>query len=156
MTTASCTEAILNETIFVLRKGGRLGQERLVLWLTHAGTLAPASISEVYEPQQETAEDYFHVPPAGMRALMSYLRLNRLKTVAQIHSHPGPAFHSEADNRWAIVRHRGALSLVLPHFASTVTAANFFQQAMIYELSSTDEWEHVSSRGGGAPIVVTQ
>jgi len=33
---------------------------------------------------------------------------------AQVHSHPDEAFHSKGDDEWAIVRHEGALSIVVP------------------------------------------
>ena len=38
------------------------------------------------------------------------------KLLAQLHTHPGPAFHSEADDRLALPRHTGAISIVVPHF----------------------------------------
>ena len=36
---------------------------------------------------------------------------------AQIHTHPGEAFHSASDDRWPIVSQAGFISIVLPNFA---------------------------------------
>jgi hypothetical protein len=36
--------------------------------------------------------------------------------VARIHSHPGPAFHSETDDDNPVLTHEGALSIVAPWF----------------------------------------
>src|SRR5437763_818131 len=82
----------------------------------------------------------FHIPPAGMTALHAELRRGRLMVAAQVHSHPGPAFHSKADDRWAIVRHEGALSLVVPDFAVNTTVSNFLDRSKVYRFSASAEW----------------
>ncbi len=144
---------VLSDTLDVLRAGGRLGHERVALWLAPASAAA-VRISEVYEPEQETARHYFHLPPASLKALMSRLRAGRMKVAAQIHTHPGAAFHSEADARWAIVRHVGALSLVLPRFAETTTPATFMDDVKTYELSEGGEWILTPNQGPGARLAV--
>lgn len=146
--------AALVETLERLRRGGERGHERVALWLAPVGAAAASKISEVYEPHQETAEDYFHLPPESMRALMSKLRLNRLRVAAQIHTHPAEAFHSKADARWAIVKHVDALSLVLPRFAATTTLANFLDEVKTYAFSPAGDWVLVPNRGAAARLEV--
>lgn len=155
MKTLLCTESLLSDTIIRLKAGGTLGHERVVLWLVNAMSTKPAEVREIYEPQQNTAKDFFHIPPESMRALMHHLRDSRLKIAAQIHTHPREAFHSEADDRWAIIRHRGALSLVLPYFATMTTPSNFLEHVMVYELSAENRWEQVPSLGTSQRIGVT-
>ncbi|EZP73076.1 hypothetical protein BV96_01266 [Sphingomonas paucimobilis] len=148
MTTLSCTTDTLIRTIDILRAGGARSQERVVLWLGDApGIREPMRVTEVYEPDQITDIDYFKLPPASLRALMTRLRAARLKILAQVHSHPGKAFHSEADDEWAIIRHVGALSLVLPEFARNTTPANFAEQTASYRLSGENEWVRVPTGG---------
>lgn len=154
MTRIVCPPAIVADTIARMRAGGRQRSERVVLWLGRASAPPPACVVEVYEPNQVAAIDYFRLPPASMRALMAHLRIRRLKILAQLHTHPGRAYHSEVDDEWAIVRHVGALSLVLPYFAASTTVDNFLEQAMTYELSAANEWLHVPNRGRAAPIEV--
>jgi hypothetical protein len=144
---------ILEDTLGRLREGGRLRHERVALWLAPA-VAGAATLREVYEPHQETAKDYFHLPSESLRALMFRLRAGRLKVAAQIHTHPGEAFHSKADAKWAIVRHVGALSLVLPRFAATTTVANFLDQVKIYALSEANEWTLTPNWGSDARLVI--
>jgi proteasome lid subunit RPN8/RPN11 len=75
-----------------------------------------------------------------MAALHDELRRERLMVAAQVHSHPGEAFHSYADDRWAIVRHEGALSLVVPDFALQTQVDNFLDQTKVFRFSETAKW----------------
>jgi hypothetical protein len=136
--------ALVEASIRELRAAGAALQERLVLWAGHPD--ARAKVSTVIVPPQEADIDFFRVPPAGMRQVFDSLRQDRLAILAQVHSHPQEAFHSEADDDWAIVRHAGALSIVLPFFAATTSAANFLDQAAIFVLSADDAW-HPVARG---------
>jgi hypothetical protein len=155
MSAIVCTHELLRNTITILRKGGERSEERVALWLSSATPRTPATIVEVYEPDQIAEVDFFNLPPASMRALMEHLRSTRRRIVAQIHTHPGRAFHSDVDARWAIIRHVGALSLVLPRFAATTTPENFLEEVMTYEYSPDGEWEHRPNTGADAGIKVT-
>ena len=155
MTALICTTNTLVKTIDILRVGGARSQERVVLWLGPAyGIREPMPVTEVYEPDQITDIDYFKLTPASLRALMTHLRGARLKILAQVHSHPGGAFHSEADDKWAIIRHVGALSLVLPEFARNTTPANFSEHTASYRLSGENEWVRVPTGGPNGCIGV--
>jgi proteasome lid subunit RPN8/RPN11 len=144
MTLLECPFRLVDSTLEALREGGQIGVERVVFWLGHR---APAGslISEIYAPMQEAEEDYFRIPPQGMIDLMNHLRHHRLVLLAQVHSHPGKAFHSKADDRWAVVRHEGALSIVVPKFAFETTALNFEKDTAVFRLAGDDRWVHVSA-----------
>ncbi|MCJ2086726.1 Mov34/MPN/PAD-1 family protein [Methylobacterium sp. E-005] len=154
MTAITCTSAILADTIRILQAGGERREERVVLWLAPMAHEGATRVVEVYEPGQVADFDYFRLPPESMRTLMAYLRAGRLRLVAQVHSHPGYAYHSEADDSWAIVRQLGGLSLVLPRFARTTTPLNFTEQAMTYELTPENRWTQVPSQGPLARLEV--
>lgn len=62
---------------------------------------------------------------------------------AQVHSHPREAFHSKADDRWAIVRHEGALSLVVPNFAIGTMVSTFLDDTKVYRFSASAQWVEV-------------
>lgn len=127
--------ALVERTIEVLHEGGTEGCETVVFWLGKGDT-----VDEVYRPLQSVSSDYFHLPAASMRSLMDYLKQDRRRILAQVHSHPGQAFHSKADDDWAVIRHEGALSLVLPNFARATTLHNFSEQAATFALSAEDKW----------------
>ena len=140
----SCSEELIGQTLQHLRQGGEWQNETAVLWLGKRTTSAETVI-EVFRPQQVSDRDFFQIPPEAMRALLTYLREKRLSILAQIHSHPAEAFHSEADDKWAIVRHIGALSLVVPWFASRTEVATFLTHIAAYQLDSIDRWQEVTA-----------
>jgi proteasome lid subunit RPN8/RPN11 len=139
-----CAPALVDETLEALHAAGRMSNECVVLWLSARPVMPGASIVETYVPKQEAAVDVFRIPPSGMTALMAHLRARKLGLAAQVHSHPGRAFHSEADDAWAIVRHEGALSIVVPNFAAGVNVGNFLQSLATFRLSPDDRWLEVS------------
>lgn len=155
MSGVSCSRETLASTLSILRRGGERGEERVALWLSSAAPRAPAPVVEVYEPVQTAKADRFHLPPSSMCALLDHLRSSRSRIVAQIHTHPGRAFHSDVDAEWAIIRHTGALSLVLPRFAATTTPDNFLSQVATYERAASGDWERRRNRGASARIEVT-
>jgi len=66
-----------------------------------------------------------------------WLFKNKMKLIAQIHSHPQAAFHSEADDRFPIVDTYGGVSIVVPNFASGIL--NISEWA-VFRLSINKEW----------------
>jgi hypothetical protein len=142
MSIVEITPQIVRETVALLRSSPT--RERVVLWLgqRQAGFVR---IHEVHLPVQETEADYFRIPPEGMSALFGYLRPRRWMIAAQVHTHPGSAFHSPADDRWAIVRHQGALSLVVPRFCQSTSEATFDRDALVYQLDANDHFMLVAA-----------
>ena len=128
---------LLSSTVDVLRAAKRV--ERVVLWL---GRREPGGVTtqEVFVPIQETEADYFRIPPRGMAELLEALCDRRLMVAAQVHTHPREAFHSPADDQWAVVRHAGALSLVLPRFCQETTLETFVLDAKVYRLDERNEF----------------
>ena len=133
----------IRQTISLLRSAGN--RECVLLWLgrREAGV---QRIKEVYRPVQKGSVDYFEIPRDGMAQLMTRLRTQGLYVASQVHTHPGEAFHSHADDKWAIVRHHGALSVVLPEFAKATTPENFLREAAVFQLSTLDAWVRVDTQ----------
>jgi hypothetical protein len=112
----------LVETVRFLQEAGLQGHEGLVLWLGQLeGTTA--SVQRALVPPQEPIRSeegvgYF-VTAETLFALNRFLNEQRLRLIAQVHSHPTEAYHSETDDRYAIVTNEGGFSLVVPCFART-------------------------------------
>ncbi len=149
MRTVQISNELIGQTIEELQLGGEKGHERVVLWLGIANDMV--RVTEVFVPQQTTASDYFHISRDGMAQLIRHLREGDLMIAAQVHSHPEEAFHSKADDYWAIVRHVGALSFVVPSFALETKAHSFLADAVLFELNEHNQWIEVSK-----PDVVTR
>ncbi len=137
-----CSREVVGQTLEYLRQGGERHSETAVLWL---GKRSPSgeSVVEVFRPQQIADRDFFQIPPEAMRALLKYLRDKRLSILGQVHSHPAQAFHSAADDKWAVVRHVGALSLVVPWFASRTQIDTFSADIAAFQLDPKDHWQQV-------------
>jgi len=130
---------VVEGTVAELKRAGRLSHERVVLWLGRR-TAHAITVEEMFIPDQHNESDYFHIPPEAMRALLARLARGRGMVAAQVHSHPMEAFHSSADDRWAIVRHQDALSFVLPWFCSETTADSFVPDAAIFRLTEDNQF----------------
>jgi len=128
----------IHETIRLLQEAR--DRECVLLWLGRREG-GGQRVIEVYHPIQKASADYFEIPRDGMMELMDRLRSQGLYVVSQVHSHPKEAFHSRADDRWAIVRHCGALSIVLPWFATGATLENFLEVAAVYQLDTANVWQ---------------
>jgi len=126
-------------TLAVLQETGRARVECVVLWLGRRAGDA-IEITECYRPEQEARADFFRIPPASMLELKAHLRRERLMVAAQVHTHPRDAFHSVADDAWAIIRHEGALSLVLPQFALNTEDKTFADDMKVFRLNAHNVW----------------
>jgi hypothetical protein len=133
----------INKTLSELKRVGRWGSECVVLWLGRR-CADSIQVEEVWVPEQKAGRCFFHIPENAMAKLFKELCARRLMIAAQIHTHPGRAFHSEADDKWAIVRHAGALSLVIPYFARNTRLESFKDDTAVFALSVQNHWELVS------------
>jgi len=144
MTTTKLTidHSALVETTQMLQASAR--SECVLLWLA-ARDGQHLCVQEVYRPAQRASEDFFEIPRDSMAAVMTRLRTQSLFIAAQVHTHPGRAFHSAADERWAIVRHVGALSVVIPDFARNTSPVRFFDKSAIFRLDERGQWQQMAS-----------
>jgi proteasome lid subunit RPN8/RPN11 len=98
----------------------------------------------VFAPEAHTTSGSFHVPPLAMAACMRAAAQFELQVVAQVHTHPGRAFHSDGDVEGAKIRYPGYASIVLPEYGRhlpslTGAAAYLWQQSHGWiELSDSD------------------
>jgi len=78
-----------------------------------------------------------------MHRLNLELYKNEMQLIAQIHSHPGLAYHSEADNRYPIVDTYGGISIVVPNFA---TGEVSLKEAAVFRLALDKTWNKLSDK----------
>ncbi len=148
MTAAVIVEEVhIEDTLGHLRAAGRMGTECVVLWFAEERTDGSKVVRRVYRPEQFARADVFRILPAEMRRILGLISRQGFMIAAQVHSHPFGAFHSRADDDWAIVRHQGALSLVVPNFASRTTLQNFFDHTATFRLDDKNHWEEVRTKG---------
>lgn len=138
------TESQIGETLTHLRAAGRSRCECVVLWLGRdQGDFV--LVDRVYRPEQVAYSDLFRIEPHSMDAILEILGSDGLMIAAQVHSHPREAFHSRADDQWAIVRHVDALSLVVPDFALRTDSRSFLDHMKAYQLTPANRWHELSA-----------
>lgn len=123
-----------------LRAVGRDGSEGFALWIgRRSGTVF--TVTETLIPLQTA-----HHSPRGVSVSVhadELFRLNRLlyttqqELLAQLHSHPTDAFHSETDDSYPIATTAGAFSLVIPDFAVRPFA---LEECAVYRLVPEQGW----------------
>ncbi len=140
-----CPYPLTEETLGYLRQAGTVGVECIVLWLGYREG-QDVRVACAYRPEQTARRNRFVIPPQEMTKIMALLREHRWMIAAQVHSHPFDAFHSEANDEGAIVRHEGALSFVVPWFAASTNAQTFLHEVALYCLQAGDRWVEVPEK----------
>ena len=108
---------ILQSSVDALRSLSGGVRESVVLWI---GTKRSdkALVEGILVPQQIASPLHFKVPLDERVRIIRELGNSDQKVLAQLHTHPRRAFHSSADDRLALPRHIGAISIVIAEFAA--------------------------------------
>lgn len=146
---------VLEDTKRALSDFGTRGYEGFVLWVGRmAGDVA--SVVDILVPPQEPLRDergvgYF-VDGRVLLAVNQFLHARRLRLIAQVHSHPGEAYHSAADDRYAVVTREGGLSIVVPDFARGPASLGAWA---VYRLTR-GTWQRLSDREVDTTFVIEE
>jgi hypothetical protein len=116
----SVPQEIWEQSIAVMRRYGESRSEALVFW---GGIVAGGQqqVTGLYLPDHTPQGGRVQLTDADARWLVRRLRERDEKLLAQVHSHPGSAFHSGGDDERAASFHVGYLSIVAPDFARPVS-----------------------------------
>ena len=108
---------ILVESADLLRSLSGGLRESVVLW---AGTARgrEATVRRIVVPRQFSSAYHFDVPLGERLRIAQEFATSGEQLLVQLHTHPGQAFHSPIDDRRALPRHTGALSIVVEKFAA--------------------------------------
>ena len=106
---------VLEKTFEFLQHNGSEGNESHAIFV---GTKSENTftISNVWFPEQLVSPASYEVSEEEEFRINVELNNQKLTTIAQIHTHPGIAFHSEIDNKWPSIALPGSLSIVIPDF----------------------------------------
>lgn len=85
----------------------------------------------------------YHVEGEELHRINVWAYQNKLLLIAQIHSHPQEAFHSETDDSFAIVSSIGGFSIVVPNFAAGPIDIRLWE---VYRLEAAKGWTHISKQ----------
>jgi hypothetical protein len=110
----------LNEVYTFLREAGQEGVEGVALFAGHESSdrfVVTTGIIPVQASYQLESGLLYAVEGTELHKINVWLHTHKLNLIAQIHTHPGKAYHSGTDNRYPIVDTHGSVSIVVPDFA---------------------------------------
>jgi hypothetical protein len=81
------------------------------------------------------------VPGEELFRMNVWLHERQLRLIAQVHSHPTSAYHSETDDEYATLAEVGGVSIVVPDFARD---AFNLDTCAVYRLSSSGTWDEMT------------
>ena len=123
-----------------LRAVGRHGNEGFALWIGRRDG-HDFRVDETVIPEQRGLQSATGVcVTVGSDELFrinKYLYATGRQLVAQLHSHPTDAYHSETDDSFPIATTAGAFSLVIPDFAVRPFSLD---ECAVYRLVPGDGW----------------
>jgi hypothetical protein len=138
---------ILAEMRERLAEVGLQGAEAFALWAGARIDTRTFRVSALVIPGQQAYKTEsgvcVTVPGDELHRLNMWLFENGLELIAQVHTHPTDAYHSETDNAFPIVATIGAFSLVLPDFASRPFSWN---EVAVYRLNTKGEWAELDQQ----------
>jgi Prokaryotic homologs of the JAB domain len=112
---------LLNETAEALRKTGRGQREAAALWQGRILSHERAQVTKLIVPVQIAGALHFNIPLRERLRIVEEISKVGQFILIQLHTHPHEAFHSAADDRFAVTKHLGAISIVIPNFAMNWT-----------------------------------
>jgi len=147
--------ALALEANTFLARVGRRGMEALALW---SGTQSGSTfnVGHTLIPQQRAVRSQSGVcvivDSHELHNLNMWLYQNNQSVIAQIHSHPADAYHSDTDDHFAIATEAGSLSIVVPDFARHPFSLS---DCAVCRLSDSGRWLKLSCLEASNLIAIT-
>ncbi|SRR5258706_9251965 len=130
-----------------LRNAGQDGVEGIGLLLGNFRDEEQFAVTASLVPKQEAYRTesglFYYVGGEELHRINMWAYKNKLSLIAQIHSHPGEAYHSGTDDAYAIITTVGGFSIVIPNFASGPIDMKLWET---YRLAPSSEWRHLASK----------
>ena len=116
--TLAVSRCLLTASAETLRELAGGVRESVILW-TGIERASGALVRRMIIPRQRATAIGFEVSMAERLRIAQELADSGEKLLAQLHTHPRDAFHSPTDDRLALPRHTGAISIVVPNFGGS-------------------------------------
>jgi len=133
---------VLPQTQKWLREVGKMRNEAFVLW---AGSFQSSEIFIVTSaifPEQRTFRTStgvgVHVSGEELFNVSRWLYESKQVLIAQIHTHPTQAYHSDTDDNFPLVTTKGQFSIVVPFFARE--PLHNLSDCAVYRLNNQNRW----------------
>lgn len=114
-------QPVMDDTAAYLKRYGARRSEGLAYWAGSVGANGEVNVQTLILVNHQPQGAGVHVTREEARKLVRALAEFDLKLLAQVHSHPGEAFHSHGDDEHATSFHEGFVSAVVPRYAAADT-----------------------------------
>ncbi|MCI0724933.1 MAG: Mov34/MPN/PAD-1 family protein [Acidobacteria bacterium] len=143
---------VVRKTLDHLRGYGQRGLEAVGYWLgSYTGRVA--QVRQLWIPHFDATGVSYDVSPLEMLRLKRELDQYRYVLLAQVHSHPGEAFHSSRDDRLAASPWPGFVSVVVPNGGRIMDP--FVEAVEIFEHVGSGSWRHLEEQEKRSRFVVS-
>lgn len=132
------------ETEGHLRECGSEGWECAVLWAAPNDSHSSWTVERAYHPRHGRSRFGYDIAGEDLYRVHRSLLDEELKLVAQVHTHPGPAFHSERDDRGPAIHTPGFISVVVPNFARSGLGPS--RGLYVTEYAGDGAWQELTPR----------
>ena len=93
------------------------------------------------------------VGPEELHRINVWLFENKMSLIAQIHTHPTDAYHSDTDDAYPIATTNGAVSIVIPYFARQPFALS---RCAVYRLHPHRGWVGLTPKEASGLIQIVE
>lgn len=138
----SIPSTVIQATADALRRLGQGCSEAVALWQGRVLSDTDAEVTKLIIPKQITGPRHFNVPLEERLRIIDQISNVGEFILVQIHTHPRQAFHSEADDLYAITKHLHAISIVVPYFA--VSWSGSLSETSIHLNLGAGNWRQLS------------
>lgn len=128
--------SIVEETLEFFIDYSKHGLEAFAIWVGEE-LHDIFEIKEVWFPKQENTMISYYIPAIDVHNINVKLYKKRYSAIAQLHTHPGDAFHSSIDDEYTILSLPGSFSIVIPDYGNIPICA--VDEWVIYRLLN-GEW----------------
>lgn len=112
------TKSVLEKTVEFLKISEKKQTEVVILW---SGEIrgCTVKIKTAWLPFQYSDVGFFMIPGDELFKLNRTIFESGERLVAQVHTHPTLAYHSDTDSEFSVTSMENGLSIVVPHFGAT-------------------------------------
>lgn len=143
----SCSKRLWADGLTELRRRGRGSRESGAFILGTARGVKRRAVRFVYYNDLDTRcldSGIVIFDGTGYGSLWETCRATGMKVVADVHTHGGAPFQSQADRAHPMVATPGHIALIVPKFASRVFSPH---EIGIFEYQGSHQWENRSGAG---------
>jgi proteasome lid subunit RPN8/RPN11 len=109
-------ERLLEQSLSTMRRCGGGRRECVLFWAARASDTSRVILVE--HPAHTATRDGYSVDGNWLTQLWERMATDDTRVVAQVHTHPGVAFHSRTDDAFPALSTPGFVSVVIPRYAT--------------------------------------